>query len=306
MDNSPHIPVLLSVVLEYLRPCMPGIFIDGTFGAGGYTTAILNEHEKNKVIAFDRDKTVLPFVQKVQEKFSTRFSFINDCFDSLATYVETPVNGIVFDVGVSSMQLDIPERGFSFQQNGPLDMRMGNQSLSAAEIVNTHSEKEIADILYQYGQERMSYRIARAICTYRQTHPITTTEELAKIIHSVMPRPKDGKDSAMRSFQALRIAVNDELGQLERALLASMKVLAPNGRLAVVSFHSLEDKVVKDFMTTFGNKKQKTNKYKVSDIKTAAPFTILTPKPILPDETELKLNPRAHSAKFRCAQRSDR
>jgi 16S rRNA (cytosine1402-N4)-methyltransferase len=296
-----HIPVLLDSVLTRLG-CQGGVYVDGTFGAGGYTRAILNAHPENRVIAFDRDPTVLPMVEKMKAEFGDRFSFIGDCFSSVADYVKEPVDGFVLDIGVSSMQIDGAERGFSFRLDGPLDMRMSGQGISAADVVNLKGEKELADILYAYGQEKQSRRIAKAIV---QKRPFQTTAQLVEVIHSVMPRPKDGSDSAMRSFQALRIYVNDELGELTRALDASIRILKPQGRLVVVSFHSLEDKIVKDFLKENAAPKKHQNKYAKSQETTDKFFIVPEKEIVMADENELKNNSRAHSAKLRWAIRTE-
>jgi 16S rRNA (cytosine1402-N4)-methyltransferase len=296
-----HIPVLLDSVLTRLG-CQGGVYVDGTFGAGGYTRAILNAHPENRVIAFDRDPTVLPMVEKMKAEFGDRFSFIGDCFSSVADYVKEPVDGFVLDIGVSSMQIDGAERGFSFRLDGPLDMRMSGQGISAADVVNLKGEKELADILYAYGQEKQSRRIAKAIV---QNRPFQTTAQLVEVIHSVMPRPKDGSDSAMRSFQALRIYVNDELGELTRALDASIRILKPQGRLVVVSFHSLEDKIVKDFLKENAAPKKHQNKYAKSQETTDKFFIVPEKEIVMADENELKNNSRAHSAKLRWAIRTE-
>jgi 16S rRNA (cytosine1402-N4)-methyltransferase len=296
-----HIPVLLDSVLTRLG-CQGGVYVDGTFGAGGYTRAILNAHPENRVIAFDRDPTVLPMVEKMKAEFGDRFSFIGDCFSSVADYVKEPVNGFVLDIGVSSMQIDGAERGFSFRLDGPLDMRMSGQGISAADVVNLKGEKELADILYAYGQEKQSRRIAKAIV---QNRPFQTTAQLVEVIHSVMPRPKDGSDSAMRSFQALRIYVNDELGELTRALNASIRILKPQGRLVVVSFHSLEDKIVKDFLKENAAPKKHQNKYAKNQETTDKFFIVPEKEIVMADENELQKNSRAHSAKLRWAIRTE-
>ena len=295
-----HIPVLLAPVVRCLSPDKGGVFVDGTFGAGGYTRAILKANPTTKVIAFDRDKTVLPAAQKFQAEFGNRFTFIPDCFGEVAKYITEPVDGFVLDIGVSSMQIDTPERGFSFRLDGPLDMRMGGEGVSAADVVNNWPEEKLADILYRYGEEKASRKIARAIIGAR---PLHTTLQLAEVIHSVMPRPKDGSNSAMRSFQALRIAVNDELGELERALNASPKILKSGGRLVVVSFHSLEDRIVKEFLKQNSDKTVHKNKYATAAISADAVFIVPDKKPIIADEAELSQNPRAHSAKLRWAIR---
>ncbi len=297
--DTPHIPVLLDEVLTYLAP-NGGIFVDGTFGAGGYTRAILEANPKNNVIAFDRDPTTQKTAEHFQQQFKDRFAFIQDCFSHMANYLTNKVDGIVLDIGVSSMQIDTPERGFSLRFNGPLDMRMSDEGLTAADLIKALPENELANILFKYGEERQSRKIAHAL----KEHMPTTTGEMADIIHHVMPRPKDGSDSATRSFQALRIAVNDELGELERTLKATLNLLKPDGRLVVVTFHSLEDRIVKDFLTQHSAKATHYNKYAVTQ-QEKAPFQILTKKPIQATPEELNKNPRAHSAKLRAAKRTE-
>ena len=296
--NQKHIPVLLEPVIRCLSPEQGGVFVDGTFGAGGYTRAILEANPQNKIIAFDRDTTVLSTAQKFQKEFKDRFTFVPNCFGEVSKYVTELVDGFVLDLGVSSMQIDTPERGFSFRFDGPLDMRMGDQGISAADIVNNWPEEKLANILYTYGEEKASRKIAKEIVNAR---PLTTTLQLAEVIHSVMPRPKDGSDSAMRSFQALRIVVNDELGELERALKASHKILKSGGRLVVVSFHSLEDRIVKEFLKKNSEKTTHQNKYASKESSDKGMFIIPNKKPIVADKKELEANPRAHSAKLRWA-----
>jgi len=304
MDKIPHIPVLLNEVLEYLSCQNGGTFIDGTFGAGGYTRAILEAHHGTKVIGFDRDPNSMDAGLVVEGQYPNRFSFIHDCFGNMAAHLEEPVDGIVLDLGVSSMQIDTPDRGFSFRLDGPLDMRMGQAGKSAKDYVNSLSEKELADILFTYGEEKASRRIAAAIVRERMEHPIISTLQLANIIHGVMPRPKDGSDSAMRTFQALRIYVNDELGELERALDAAVHLLKPGGRLVVVSFHSLEDRLVKNFLIRNSSAHVHQNRYAPDMKSEAGLFTILTRKPVVAGQIELEKNPRAHSAKLRAARRT--
>ena len=203
--TSAHIPVLLNEVLTYLKP-NGGLFIDATFGAGGYTRAILEADPNNRVIAFDRDPSVQKNAEKMKKEFKDRFAFIQECFGHLADFITEPVDGIVMDIGVSSMQIDTPERGFSLRFNGPLDMRMSEIGPTAADLIHILPESELANILYKYGEERQSRKIAHAL---KENLP-QTTGEMAEIIHHLMPRPKDGSDSATRSFQALRIACNEE------------------------------------------------------------------------------------------------
>ena len=296
--SSSHIPVLLNEVLQYLRPDR-GVFIDATFGAGGYTQAILDAHKQNKVLAFDRDATVQATAEKMKKKFKTRFAFIQECFGHMADFVTEPVDGIVMDIGVSSMQIDTPERGFSLRFNGPLDMRMSDSGPTAAELIQNMSESELANILYQYGEERQSRKIARAL----KAQLPQTTGELVDIVHHILPRPQKGADSATRSFQALRIAVNDELGELKRALMSAPKLLKPNGRLVVVSFHSLEDRIVKEFFAAHTAKAVHKNKYAHTCVEEGV-LRLLTKKPIVASVAEIKQNPRAHSAKLRAAERT--
>ncbi len=304
MNDSPHIPVLLQEVLDALACWQSGVFIDGTFGAGGYSRAILEANTKNRVIGFDRDPSAMATGLRTEADYNGRFSFIHDCFGNMAERVSEQVDGIVLDLGVSSMQIDQPDRGFSFRFDGPLDMRMGQAGRSAKDYVNSLSEKELADIIFTYGEEKASRRIAAAIVRARENAPIVTTGQLAEIIHRVMPKPKDGSDSAMRTFQALRIYVNDELGELQRALAASLQLLKPNGHLVVVSFHSLEDRIVKNFLIKNASAHVHQNRYApVAEAEEGA-FTILTRKPVTASVAELERNPRAHSAKLRAARRS--
>ena len=296
--SQAHIPVLLKEVLHYLNPC-GGVFVDGTFGAGGYTKSILNAHPDNKVIAFDRDPNTRETADKFKKEFGPRFEFIPDCFSKISSYLKEKIDGLVLDIGVSSMQIDTPERGFSLRFNGPLDMRMSDSGPTAADLIASLAEKDLADILYKYGEERQSHKIAHAL---KQKLPKTTTE-MAEIIHHLLPRPKDGSDSATRSFQALRVAVNDELGELEKVLQSAPSLLKENGRLIVVSFHSLEDRIVKDFLITHSAKTIHHNKYAPHQ-EAEGLFQILTKKPVSASSTELQENARAHSAKLRAAIRT--
>ncbi len=305
MEFQKHIPVLLQEVLTYLDCSKAGVYLDGTFGAGGYTRAILDANNQNKVISFDRDPGTLETVNDFKSCYKNRFSFIHDCFGNMASYITEPLDGLVLDLGVSSMQIDERERGFSFRFEGPLDMRMGQSGVSAKDVVNTFSEKELADILFKYGEEKASRRIAGSIVKAREKKEISTTTELAEIIHRVMPKPKDGSDSAMRSFQALRIYVNDELGELERALEASKKILKPEGRLVVVTFHSLEDRIVKNFMIQNSSLRPNQNRHEAVFFATKDDFLfhVITKKAVLPTKEELLFNSRSHSAKLRAAIR---
>ena len=304
----PHIPVMLGEVLENLAPRAGETYVDGTFGAGGYSRAIL-DHAGCNVIAIDRDPEVHHRAGEWIGTYKNRLSLVHDCFGNVEKIIRDPVDGFVLDLGVSSMQLDQGARGFSFRHDGPLDMRMNPQSgESAADIVATRSERDLADIIYLYGEERHSRRIARAIVEMRQQEPITTTGQLATLVRSVLPRPKrDESDPATRTFQALRIAVNDELGELERALDGAEHILKPGGRLVVVTFHSLEDRIVKNFMKVRSGDIPSPSRHMPSIDMTdyEATFQLDRRKAIEADPEETKKNPRARSAKLRVAIRTD-
>ena len=297
-----HFPVMLPQVLHYLAPQKGEVYVDATFGNGGYTEAVLQAADC-KVIAIDRDPTVLPRVDKLQQKYGSRFEFKQGCFGNLMSLISQSVNGFMFDIGVSSMQLDQAERGFSFSKPAPLDMRMSCAGTSAADIVNTMTEKELADLIYTYGEERKSRQIAAKIVAYRQNKPIQTTTELADIIYSVLHRTPHGIDPATRTFQALRIAVNHELDELENGLKAAVTLLKPTGRIVVVSFHSLEDRIVKNFFREQSGNNARVSRYLPQN--TVTPNAILTDvsKAILPSPEELKINSRSRSAKLRYAQK---
>lgn len=314
-DQSLHQPVMLDEVVSTLSPKDGGHYIDATFGNGGYSRAIL-ETAKCHVMAIDQDPDAIARGQSLVDEFSERFSLAHGRFSQMYDFVQQRDNeaqdglaqdgldGIVFDLGVCSTQLDQAERGFSFQKDGPLDMRMSQNGIDAYEVVNSASESDIADILYTYGDERASRRIARAIVKARQQAPIERTLQLAEIIHSVMPRPKPGQsDSATRSFQALRIYVNQEVREIEEALEAAQALLKPDGMLVVVTFHSLEDRIVKRFMAERGGKVARPSRH-VPEIEDAPIyFAIETRKPLLPTADEIATNPRARSAKLRAARR---
>lgn len=310
MSDPRHSPVMLAEVLQSIAPAKGEIYVDGTFGAGGYTRGILNAADC-KVIAIDRDPTVTPTVEQFKKEFDTRFDFLLGRFGDmealLAAHGVRQVDGIVLDIGVSSMQLDQSERGFSFKEDGPLDMRMSGEGLSAADIVNRYEEKDLADILFIYGEERESRRIARAIVKKREEQAIERTGELANIIRSVVRvSPKEKKDPATRTFQALRIYVNEELKELERALDAAERLLAPKGRLIVVVFHSLEDRIVKRFLAERSRTDAGVSRHLPMSTKEAAKpaFELLTKKAVLPGDEEMQRNPRARSAKLRAAVRT--
>lgn len=310
MSDPRHSPVMLAEVLQNLAPAAGEIYVDGTFGAGGYTRGILNAADC-KVIAIDRDPTVTPTVEQFRQEYDTRFDFLLGRFGDmealLAAHGVHQVDGIVLDIGVSSMQLDQSERGFSFKEDGPLDMRMSGEGLSAADIVNRYEEKDLADILFIYGEERESRRIARAIVKKREEQAIERTGELANIVRSVVRvSPKEKKDPATRTFQALRIYVNEELKELERALDAAVRLLAPKGRLVVVVFHSLEDRIVKRFLAERSRTDAGVSRHMPMSTQEAAKpsFELLTKKAVLPGDEEMQRNPRARSAKLRAAVRT--
>ncbi len=244
MSGQPHIPVLLDEVVDALAIAPGERHVDATFGAGGYTRALLERGAE--VVAFDRDPDAIEGGQALVAQAAGRLTLVEAPFSTMAEHLAEPVDGVTMDIGVSSMQLDQAERGFSFQADGPLDMRMSQSGTSAADFVNTADEGEIADVLFEYGEERQSRRVARAIVAAR---PITRTGELANVVRKALGhKPHDKKDPATRTFQAIRIHLNRELDELAEGLVAAERVLKPGGRLAVVTFHSLEDRLVKRFL----------------------------------------------------------
>lgn len=300
--SDPHIPVLLRPLLRAVSP-VTGTWIDGTFGAGGYARGLLDAGA-DLVIGIDRDPMVFEMAAGWASDYGDRLRLVESNFADMDKHADA-VDGVVLDLGVSSMQLDMAERGFSFMRDGPLDMRMGATGDSAADLVNTAEEVHLADILYTYGEERASRRIARAIVREREKEPITRTLQLASIIEGCLPRQKPGQSHpATRSFQALRIAVNDEYGALYQGLLAAERVLKPGGWLAVVSFHSIEDRMVKRFLQARGGAQGRANRY-APEIEVAEPqFKIVNRKAIGADPEELEVNPRARSALLRVATRT--
>jgi 16S rRNA (cytosine1402-N4)-methyltransferase len=295
-----HFPVMLPEVLKNLAPKDGEVYVDATFGNGGYSEAVL-QAANCKVIAIDRDPTVLPRVQELKPAYGDRFDFKQGCFGQIADLIEQPVNGFMFDIGVSSMQLDQAERGFSFSKTAPLDMRMSKSGISAADIVNTTPERELADIIYKYGEERKSRQIAAKIAAYRQVKPIETTTELAEIIYSVIHKTPQGIDPATRTFQALRIEVNHELDELESGLQAAVDRLQSQGRIVVVSFHSLEDRIVKQFFREQSGNNAHVSRYMPQNTETKATVLTNVSKAVTPSKEELDINPRSRSAKLRCA-----
>jgi 16S rRNA (cytosine1402-N4)-methyltransferase len=300
MSDAPHIPVLINAILDACSP-IHGTWLDGTFGAGGYTRRLLDAGAE-RVIAVDRDPLAFEMAKDWLGDYGDRIVSVAGEFSKLDEYASN-LDGVVLDLGVSSMQLDIAERGFSFMRDGPLDMRMSQSGLSAADLVNTRDEVEIADIIYLYGEERASRRIAKAIVAAR---PVTMTAQLARIVESCLPRPKPNQSHpATRTFQALRIAVNDEYGELATGMEAAERALAPGGQLAIVTFHSVEDRMAKRFIQTRSATTPNANRY-APVLDTVVPaFTQKTRKAIVADKEEVAMNPRSRSAKLRVAIRTD-
>jgi 16S rRNA (cytosine1402-N4)-methyltransferase len=308
-SDSPHIPVLLDEVLDALAVKDGGVYVDGTFGAGGYTLAVLGR-AGCRVYAIDRDPNAAAAGRALPEAQDGRLTLLEGRFGDmdqlLAACGVNQVDGVALDIGVSSMQLDQAERGFSFAKDGPLDMRMEQAGPSAADVVNTYGETELADIIFRLGEDRQSRRIARAIVAARAEKPFERTLELANVVAKVVKKSKDGIHPATRTFQALRIYVNDELGELERGLAAAEKVLAPGGRLAVVTFHSLEDRVVKTFLKERSGDLPAPSRHLPQMAGGPAPtFTLVNRKAIAAGPAELERNPRARSAKLRAAIRTE-
>jgi 16S rRNA (cytosine1402-N4)-methyltransferase len=301
-----HIPVLGRQAVSLLNPREGGIYVDATFGAGGYSRAILGTSGA-RVIGIDRDRSAIAGAFGLVDQSDGRLTLVEDRFSNLADICMAQgaalIDGIVMDVGVSSMQLDEPARGFSFRSDGPLDMRMGRDGPTAADVIASASEKELADIIYIFGEERHSRAVARAIVAARKEAPVTTTRGLADIVARVV-RSKPGEiHPATRTFQALRIFVNQELDELQLALIAAERVLKPGGRLVVVSFHSLEDRIVKNFMTERAGRGG-GSRHQPEIAQVSPSFVILTRRPVTPDEAEIAANPRARSAKLRAAERT--
>ena len=300
-----HFPVMLPEVLQALVPADGKIYVDATFGNGGYTEALLKAADC-KVIALDRDPNVVSRAQELQAKYGKRFEFRAGQFGDFAELINENIDGAVFDIGVSSMQLDNAERGFSFSKDAPLDMRMSCSGLSAADIVNTMSEQELADLIYKYGEEKKSRQIAAKIVKARSIQPIETTKQLAELIYGVIHKTPNAIDPATRTFQALRIAVNNELTELENGLKGATARLNPNGRLAVVTFHSLEDRIVKNFFKENSGSRVHVSKY-AKDTPELDENVIFaeTSKVISASEEEIKLNARSRSAKLRWGQKRE-
>ncbi len=299
-----HVPVLLDPILENLAP-ISGHWLDGTFGAGGYTRGLLDAGA-SRVIGVDRDPMVFDMAAQWSAGYGDRLTLIEGVFSKLDRYSDMMLDGVVLDLGVSSMQLDRAERGFSFMRDGPLDMRMGAIGPCAADIVNTADEAVLADLIYALGEEHASRRIAKAIVRARAVDPITTTASLAQIVTDCVPRSKPGQSHpATRTFQALRIAVNDELGELVAGLEAAERALKPGGALAVVTFHSIEDRIAKRFLAAAASKGGGGSRYAPQSDAKAPRFTLTPGKAIAATTHEIARNPRARSARLRLARRTD-
>ncbi len=304
-----HVPVLLEEAVAALGVHEGGVYLDGTFGAGGYAAAILERG--GRVIAIDRDPSAIAAGRTLAAASGGRLTLVRGRFGGLDAIARgqgySRVDGVALDIGVSSMQFDEAERGFSFRHDAPLDMRMEQQGRSAADLLAEEGEETIADILYYFGEERAARRIARAIVADRKAAPFVTTRQLAALIERVAPaRPGEAIHPATRSFQALRIAVNDELGELARGLIAAEAILKPGGRLVVVTFHSLEDRIVKQFFARRSGRGEAAGRRLPGEAPAPAPtFAVPGGQPITPNDSEIDANPRARSAKLRFGARTD-
>lgn len=306
MTSPAHIPVLGREAVEYLAPRAGGVYVDATFGGGGYSRAILKV-PGTRVIGIDRDRTAIAAGFSLVDASDGRLTLVEDRFSHLAEVCAAQglaaVDGVVMDVGVSSMQLDQAGRGFSFRLDGPLDMRMGQAGPTAADVIARVSEADLADIIYIFGEERHSRKVARAVVAARKEAPITTTRALADLVAGVVRSKPGDIHPATRTFQALRIFVNEELDELALALAAAEHVLTPGGRLVVVSFHSLEDRIVKNFLAE--RSKSGGGSRHLPEVAQLPPsFQVLTRRPVVPGEVESAANPRARSAKLRAAERT--
>ena len=303
-----HVPVLLEEVLKALAPRDNATYVDGTFGAGGHSEALLAA-TRCHVLGLDRDPEAVRRGTALAARHEGRLTVIEGRFGDMERLVrgatDEPIAGVALDLGVSSLQLDAAERGFSFRLDGPLDMRMGRDGTNAADLVARLGEDELSELIRALGEERFARRVARAIATARRQAPISRTGELADIVRAAIPQREPGLDPATRTFQALRIAVNDELGELDRGLAAAERLLQPGGRLAVVAFHSLEDTRVKTFLRRRSGAMAGASRHMPPSPDTPPPsFTLLTRRPIRPGADEIARNPRARSARLRAAERT--
>jgi 16S rRNA (cytosine1402-N4)-methyltransferase len=307
-DDAGHVPVLLDAVLAALMPRHDATYVDGTFGGGGYSAGLLAA-ARCRVLGIDRDPEAIRRGAVLAAGHPGRLSLIEGRFSDMERLVraatQDPIAGVALDLGVSSQQLDSAERGFSFRLDGPLDMRMGQDGTSAADLVSGLEEGALAELIRNFGEERYARRVARAIVAARRRTPIDRTGELADIVRGAIPHREPGLDPATRTFQALRIAVNDELGELDRGLAAAERLLMPGGRIAVVAFHSLEDARVKAFLRRRSGTMAGSSRHLPPAAGTLPPtFTLLTRRPIRPSADEIARNPRARSARLRAAERT--
>ena len=306
-----HVPVLLPEVLQALAPRQGATYIDGTFGAGGYAAAILAAVPTARLLAIDRDAEAIVAGQDLARRYPAQLILQQGLFGNLDRLAGEAglrdIDGVVLDLGVSSMQIDDPGRGFSFQSDGPLDMRMSGQGTTAADFVNSAAESELAEVIFRLGEEQRARRIARRIVARRAERPLARTSELSQLVVAVLGREKlAGRHAATRTFQALRMHVNDELGELTRALAAAERALQPGGRLVVVSFHSLEDRLIKQFLRARAGSPARTSRHLPPDeaVRPAPSFRFLNQRPVSPRPQEIADNPRARSAKLRAAVRT--
>jgi len=305
-----HISVMVEEVLSGLNPRDGGVYIDGTFGRGGYASAILDA-ATTRVFGIDRDPAAVTFGNQLGNKYNGRLTLFEGCFGNMTSIMAeagiSKVDGVALDLGISSPQVDDPRRGFSFRSEGPLDMRMEGKGLTAADFINNSSEEEIADVIYHYGEERHSRRIAKGIVQARKINPILSTSQLVKIVHENVHRSEDGIDPATRTFMAVRIYVNDELGELERGLVSAEQILCPGGRIAVVAFHSLEDRKVKTFLRNHSGLAGRSSRHlpEIPDKKLAPSFNLVKRGAVKPSANEIASNVRARSARLRIAERTN-
>src|SRR5580704_18935995 len=304
---SAHVPVLVDAVLQALAPRDDAVYVDATFGGGGYSEALLGA-ARCRVFGIDRDPDAVARGQALAARYGGRLTLIAGPFGDMERLLDPfaagPIAGIAFDLGVSSMQLDDPARGFSFRASGPLDMRMSRAGATAAELIARLSERELGELIRGFGEERFAGRVARAIVAAQRRHPLQTTGELSEVVRAAIPRREPGLDPATRTFQALRIAVNDELGELDRGLAAAERLLMPGGRLAVVSFHSLEDTRVKTFLRRRSETAHGSRHLPPRPGGPAPSFTLFSRQPARPGAAEIARNPRARSARLRAAERT--
>jgi 16S rRNA (cytosine1402-N4)-methyltransferase len=306
--QAAHIPVLVDAVLATLMPRDDAVYVDATFGSGGYSMALLGA-ARCRVFGIDRDPDAVRRGRELAEHLGGRLTIIEGRFGEMVRLLPPatvgPIAGITFDLGVSSEQLDTPERGFSFRFDGPLDMRMSCEGPSASDLIASLSERQLTELIHEFGEERFAGRVARAITAAQHRQPIRRTIELAEIVRAAVPKSEPGRDPATRTFQAFRIAVNDELVELDRGLLAAEQLLMRSGRLAVVSFHSLEDRRVKRFLRKRSEGAPHTSRHAPDPLRSSPPsFKLLGRRAVRPDAAEIARNPRARAARLRAAERS--